>query len=327
MTMAEQSFFDAIKGAIHAEMATDPSVMLWGENVEDPYGGLLQQYLGLSTAFPGRVKDSPLAETAIVGAALGAALGGLRPIADIQIADFSFVAMEEIVRAARWRHMHGGAGDLRVPMVLKTLVGGYLGVGANHSQVPTGYWLHTPGLKIAYPSTPADAHGLMRTAIRDDDVVMFLAHKLFMFSSGEVGDAAVPFGQAAIRREGSDVTILALGYMNELATQAAERLSSDGVEAEIIDPRTLEPFDLESVLASVAKTGHLIVVDEDHASCGAAAELCLRVLEAAPAGTLRSRPRRVACLDLPLPEGVAELQVLPSVDSIVDATHQALGDG
>ena len=300
---SEMSFFDAIKAGIRAELAADPTVMLWGENVEDPYGGLLQQYAGLSTEFPGRVKDSPLAETAIVGAALGAAMAGLRPIADIQIADFSFVAMEELVRAPRWRHMHGGAGDVRVPMVVKTLVGGYLGVGANHSQLPTGYWLHTPGLKVAFPSTANDAYGLMRAAIRDDDVVVVCAHKLFMFSTGTVVEEPIPLGRAAIRRVGTDVTIVAIGYMNDLALQAAGLLAVEGVEVEIVDPRTLEPFDLDTVLASVAKTGRLVVVDEDHVSCGVAGELCMRVLETAPAGTLRSRPRRVRVRAAPAPRG------------------------
>jgi pyruvate/2-oxoglutarate/acetoin dehydrogenase E1 component len=318
----ELGFFDAVKDAIRVEMAADPTVMLWGENVEDPYGGLLQQYQGLSSEFPGRVKDSPLAETAIVGAALGAALGGLRPIADIQIADFSFVAMEEIVRAARWRHMHGGAGDLRVPMVVKTLVGGYMGVGANHSQVPTGYWMHTPGLKIAFPATPGDAYGLMRTAIRDDDVVVFLAHKLFMFERGPVGTEPVPFGHAVVRRPGTDVTIVAPGYMGTLAMQAAEQLASDGVDAEVIDPRTLEPFDLGTVVDSVNRTGGLVAVDEDHSRAGAAAEICMAVLEAAPAA-LRGAPRRVACAHVPLPEGPAELHALPSVAGIVAAATAA----
>lgn len=321
VTVREMGFFDAVRAAVRHELAGDPDVVLWGENVEDPYGGLLRQYAGLSTEFPGRVKDSPLAETAIVGAALGAALGGVRPIADIQIADFSYVAMEEIVRAPRWRHMHGGAGNLRVPMVVKTLVGGYMGVGANHSQVPTGYWMHTPGLKIAFPSTPSDAYGLMRTAIRDDDVVVFLAHKLFMFATGAVDEVPVPFGQAVVRREGSDVTIVAIGYMNDLATTASDLLAADGVSAEIVDPRTLEPFDLDTVLTSVAKTGALVVLDEDHVSCGAAGEICMRVLEAAAPATLRSPPRRVACAQVPLPEGPAELQVLPSVDGIVAAAR------
>lgn len=325
-TGEELGFFDAIKAAIRDEMAADERVMLWGENVVDPYGGLLQQYLGLSTEFPDRVLDSPLAETAIVGAALGAAMGGLRPIADIQIADFSFVAMEEIIRAPRWRHMHGGAGDLRIPMVIKTLVGGYMGVGANHSQVPTGYWLHTPGLKIAFPSTPADAYGLMRTAIRDDDVVIFLAHKMFMFNTGAVPREPVPFGKANIRRAGDDVTIVAIGYMNDLALQAADALASDGVSAEVIDPRTLEPFDLPTVLASVERTGRLVVVDEDHIRCGVAGEICQRVQEELSPGALRARPRRVATAHVPLPEGPAELQALPSVDRIAEAARAAIDE-
>jgi pyruvate/2-oxoglutarate/acetoin dehydrogenase E1 component len=318
----ELPFFDAIREAIRDEMADDPTVMLWGENVEDPYGGLLQQYAGLSTEFPGRVKDTPLAETAIVGAALGAALGGLRPVADIQIADFSFIAMEELVRAARWRHMHGAAGDMRVPIVVKTLVGGYMGVGANHSQVPTGYWMHTPGLKIAFPTTPGDAYGLMRTAIRDDDVVVFCAHKLFMFDAGPVGGEPVPFGRATARRPGDDVTIVAPGYMATLAMQGADELVAGGISAEVIDPRTLEPFDLSTVVDSVRRTGALVVVDEDHSRAGAAAEICMAVLEAAP-DALRHPPRRVACATIPLPEGPAELQALPSVAQIVAAARAA----
>jgi len=322
----EMGFFDAVRAAIRDEMVDDDRVMLWGENVLDPYGGLLQQYVGLSSEFPGRVLDSPLAETAIVGAALGAAMGGLRPIADIQIADFSFVAMEEIVRAARWRHMHGGAGDLRIPMVVKTLVGGYLGVGANHSQVPTGYWLHTPGLKVAFPSTPADGYGLMRSAIRDDDVVMFLAHKMLMFSTGAVTREPVPFGTANVRRSGDDVTIVAIGYMNDLALQAAELLAAEGVSAEVIDPRTLEPLDLPAILTSLARTGRLVVVDEDHLRCGAAGEICQQVLEECEPGTLRARPRRVATAHVPLPEGPAELQALPSVERIAEAARACMAD-
>jgi pyruvate dehydrogenase E1 component beta subunit len=322
----ELGFFDAVRAAIHDEMAIDDRVMLWGENVVDPYGGLLQQYAGLSTAYPDRVLDSPLAETAIVGAALGAAMGGLRPIADVQIADFSFIAMEEIVRAARWRHMHGGAGDLRIPMVVKTLVGGYLGVGANHSQVPIGYWLHTPGLKVVFPSTPADGYGLMRSAIRDDDVVMFLAHKMLMFSTGPVAREATPFGRASVRRAGDDVTIVAIGYMNDLALQAADALAADEVSAEVIDPRTLEPLDLDTVLESVGRTRRLVVVDEDHVRCGMAGEICQLALEGLAPGALVARPRRVACAQVPLPEGPAELQVLPSVEGIVEAVRAAMSD-
>lgn len=324
--MGEQGFFAAVTQAIRDEMTADPDVMLWGENVEDPYGGLLQQYAGLSTDFPDRVKDSPLAETAIVGAAMGAAMGGLRPVVDIQIADFSFVAMEEIVRASRWRHMHGGAGDLRLPIVIKTLVGGYMGVGANHSQVPLGYWWHTPGLKIVFPTTTDDAYGLMRSAIRDDDVVVFCTHKLYAFETGEVRGEPVPFGHAARRRSGTDATIVALGYGNTIAAQAAEQLADEGVDVDVVDPRTLEPFDLDTVVTSVERTGHLVVVDEDHARAGAAAEICQRVAESAP-DALRSHPRRVAARDLPLPEGPAEHQVLPGADDVVTAVRAALEEG
>ena len=328
MTVAEHmTYFEAVRQAIRAEMREDPTVYLWGENVEDPYGGLMQQYVGLSGEFPGRVLDSPLAETAIAGVALGAALGGIRPIADIQIADFSFVAMEEIIRAARWRHVHGAPQGMDVPIVIKMLVGGYMGVGANHSQVPTGYWLHTPGLKIAYPSDASDGYRLMRTAIQDDDVVVFCSHKLLMFSGEEVDTTPLPFGQAAVRREGSDVTIVGIGYMTKLALQAAERLAEEGIAAEVIDPRTLEPFDLETVVRSVEKTRHLVVVDEDHLRCGAAGEICMMVLEATAAGTLASTPRRVTAPQLPMPEGVAiEQALLPSVESIAAAARQALGD-
>ncbi|MEZ5170012.1 MAG: transketolase C-terminal domain-containing protein [Acidimicrobiia bacterium] len=322
--MTEMGFFQAVTEAIADEMDQDPTVMLWGENVEDPYGGLLQQYAGLSTRFGDRVKDSPLAETAIVGAAMGAAMGGLRPVVDIQIADFSFVAMEEIVRAPRWRHTHGGAGDMRMPIVVKTLVGGYMGVGANHSQVPTGFWWHTPGLKIAFPTTPSDAYGLMRSAIRDDDVVMFCTHKLYAFEAGQVERKPVPFGRAAVRREGGDATIVALGYMTTIASQAADILAAEGVDVTIIDPRTLEPFDLDTVMGSVEETGRLVVVDEDHARSGAAAEICMQVREAAGPSTLSSSPRRVATGNAPLPDGPPELQLLPSAQGVADAVRATL---
>lgn len=213
---------------------------------------------------------------------------------------------------------------MRMPIVVKTLVGGYMGVGANHSQVPTGYWWHTPGLKIAFPTTPSDAYGLMRTAIRDDDVVMFCIHKLYAFESGEVTKEPVPFGRAAVRREGGDATIVAIGYMTNIAAQAAELLAADGVEITIIDPRTLEPFDLDAVMRSVEQTGRLVVIDEDHARSGASAEICTQVQERAGAGVLKSTPRRVATGNAPLPDGPAELQLLPSAQGVADAVRACL---
>jgi pyruvate dehydrogenase E1 component beta subunit len=186
--------------------------------------------------------------------------------------------------------------------------------------------MHTPGLKIAFPSNASDGYGLMRTAIRDDDVVVFCSHKLLMLSGEEVSPEPQPFGQAAVPREGGDITIVGVGYMANLALQAAETLASDGIAAEVIDPRTLEPFDLETVVRSVEKTRHLVVVDEDHLRCGAAGEICMMVLEAMAPGALAIPPRRVTAPQLPIPEGiVVEQALLPSVESIAAVAREVVG--
>jgi acetoin:2,6-dichlorophenolindophenol oxidoreductase subunit beta len=319
----------ALNDALREEMQRDERVFLIGEDLRDPWGGTYKVTENLSIEFGDeRVLNTPIAENGIIGAALGAALTGLRPVAEMMYLDFCLLAMDQLVnQIPKIRYMTGG--QAQVPLVVRLVGGGYKSSAAQHGQMLEAWFAHVPGLLVAVPSTPADAKGLMKTAIRLNDPVIFLEHKSLYLETGEVpdGEHLVPFGRAAIRREGSDVTIVAWSKMVGLALEAASQLADEGVEAEVIDPRTLVPLDEDAILASVAKTGRLVVVQEAPRRAGFAAEIVASVCERA-SDQLRSPVRRVAGKDVPLPMAPnLERQVLPQVEWIVDAVRETVAAG
>lgn len=320
--MQELMYLQAINQAIDEEMDRDKKVFVIGEDVQAAtFGitrGLVQKY------GPERIIDTPISETAITGAAVGAAMTGYRPIADLYFADFMFVAGDEIFnKAAKWRFIHGGTQSL--PMVIMAAMGGYTKNGAEHSQSPEAYFMHTPGLKVVLPSTPYDAKGLMKTAIRDNNPVIYLFHKTLLGFKGEVPDEdyTIPFGKADIKREGTDVTVVATSRMVHFSLAVAEEMK-DKVSLEVIDPRTLEPFDLDTILQSVKKTGRVIIVDEDTSRCGPASEIAMQIMEAS-FDDLDAPIQRVATKNYPIPGGYLEDFVLPQPKDIVDAVNKVIG--
>jgi len=318
--MRELTVIEAVREALAEEMARDPRVIVMGEDV-GKLGGVFRATEGLYDRFGAqRVIDMPMAETGIAGVAVGMAMRGLRPVAEIQFADFIHAAMDHLVGEAakiRWRT----GGDWSCPMVLRTAYGGGFRGGPYHSQSVEAYYAHAPGLKVVAPSTPADAKGLLLAAIRDPDPVIFLEHKrTYRTIRGPVpdGDVVVPIGKAAIARPGSDVTVLAYGMMLHESLAAAATLADEGIDIEVVDLRTLLPLDRETILTSLAKTRRLCVVHEDTVTMGLGAELCAI---AAEAGVLDVPPVRVAMPDIPgIPvDDVLEDAVLPNRATIRDA--------
>lgn len=316
------TYAQAINEAIAEEMARDEDVILYGQDVAQ-LGGIFQVTTGLLDRFgPDRVFDSPISENVMVGAGVGAAVMGLRPIVELQFADFIITAGDEIFfKAGMWRFMHGGA--FKVPLVVR-LPSGSTGAGPEHSTCPEAYVMHSPGLKCAVPSTPADAKSLLRQAIADDNPVMYFEHRLLYQSRGEVDDAApeLPFGRAAIRRTGSAVTVVAWQLMLQRVLEAAPTLASEGIEIEVIDPRTLNPFDWDTVIDSVKKTGACLVVEEGYRSLGVGAEVGAVLMERA-FPWLDKPFRRLAIPDVPLGSADALVrEVIPSTDAILQAVRQ-----
>ena len=309
--------------ALHEEMARDSLVFILGEDVCQD---LWETHTGLVHRFGmDRVRDTAISETAIVGAAVGAALAGYRPIADIMYADFLFCAADETLNQAA-THRFSNGGKTRVPMVIKAAMGGYSSSGPMHSQCPEGFLWHRPGLKIALPSTPYDAKGLLKSAIRDSNPVVYMFHKLLLDAQGEVPDEeyVVPLGIADVKRTGSDVTIIATSYMVAMALQVANDLEKRDISLEVIDLRCLEPLDLNTILDSVRKTGRAVIVDEDLSRCGVTAEIAMQITESA-FDSLVSPIKRVAAANLPVPAGHLELSVLPRPQDIADAVGAVLG--
>ena len=323
---------EALREAMQEEMRRDERVFLIGEDIGIPggFGGAFTVTLGLSDEFGhDRVLDTPISEKGIVGAALGAAIMGMRPIADVQYSDFLFCAADEIVNeTAKIRYMSGG--KVTVPLVLRAPVGA-TNRGAQHGQSPEAFFMHVPGWKIAVPATAYDAKGLLKTAVRDDSPVLIFEHKRLYGKGGrkEAGgfdvtsdipdeEYFVPFGQAAIRREGTDLTIVATLLMMHRSLAAAERLAQGGISVEVIDPRTLVPLDDQTILASVAKTGRLLIVEEDNLTGGWGAEVAARVVELG-FDLLDAPIKRLASYDVPMPFApVFENFVVPSVERIVE---------
>jgi pyruvate/2-oxoglutarate/acetoin dehydrogenase E1 component len=267
--MLKITYRDAVRMALADEMRADPKVIFFGEDVAAA-GGVFKVTPGLLEEFgDNRVRDTPISEQAIIGAGLGAALTGLRPVVELMFADFALVCMDQIVnQVAKYRYMSGG--QFKVPLVIRAEQGAGAGFGTQHSQCTEAWFLQAPGLKVVVPGTPSDAYGLLRTAIRDDNPVVFLEHKLLLNMAEDVSDQmpAIRFGKAVIRREGTDVTIVATQVVAHNAVEAAKQLEQEGISAEVIDLRTLAPLDKDCILKSVAKTGRLVIVEESVHSAG-----------------------------------------------------------
>jgi acetoin:2,6-dichlorophenolindophenol oxidoreductase subunit beta len=327
---------EALREALREEMLRDERVVLLGEDigVEGGFGGAFTVTLGLSEEFGHRrVMDTPISEAAIAGVAVGAALGGLRPVADVQYGDFLFLAMDQLANnAAKLRYMSGGR--LTVPMVFRAPVGATTR-GSQHGQSLEAFFMHVPGLKVVCPSNPSDGKGLLKTAIRDDNPVIFFEHKLLYGSKGarkEKGglqvlgivpkkEYLIPFGQAKVLRPGRDVTLVANLLMVHKSIEAAQILQGDGIDAEVIDIRTLVPFDWLTVFESVRKTARLIVVEEDSLTGGWGAEVAARVADTC-VQYLDGPIRRVAAPDTPVPFApIMENFYVPSVERIVSAAR------
>jgi pyruvate dehydrogenase E1 component beta subunit len=316
----------AINHALAEEMRRDERVWMMGQDV-GRMGGVFGVTRGLFDEFgPSRVRDTAINETFIVGGAAGAAMTGTIPVVELQFADFMLITGDEVFnKLAKWRYVHGGAYTL--PMVLRLPTGVVGGAGAEHSQSLEAMAMHTPGLKVVLPATPADAKGLLKTAIRDPNPVLFFEHKGLYRQKGDVptsDEFLVPFGQAEVRREGSTITVVATGMMVGRALQAAERLSGDGIELEVVDPRTLVPLDIETIVASVEKTGRAMVVHEAVRTAGAGAEIAALIQERA-FFSLDAPVWRVAGTDTPIPQD-PELEQLciPSVADIESAARALL---
>ena len=332
--MAKMGIAEALRQAIREEMARDPRVFCIGEDIgiEGGFGGAFTVTLGLSKEFGHeRILDTPISEAGLTGVAIGAALAGLRPIADVQYGDFLFCAMDQLAnQAAKMRYMSGGM--VKVPMVMRVPVGA-TSRGAQHAQSLEAFIIHIPGLKVVAPSTAYDAKGLLKSAVRDDNPVVVFEHKLLYGSKGprsergalspvgEVPDEEylVPIGKGIIRREGTDVTIVGKLLTMYRALAAAEQLAEEGIEAEVIDPRTLVPLDEELILESVRKTGRLVIVEEDNLTGGWAADVAAIVAEEA-LFWLDAPIKRVSAPDTPVPFApVMEQFYVPSAERVVQA--------
>lgn len=307
-------------------MREDESVFLMGEDV-GVYGGAFGVSRGMIEEFgKERVVDTPLSEAGFVGLCTGAALMGMRPIAEIQFSDFITHCMDQLVnQAAKLRYMFGGEAE--VPMVLRTPGGAGTGAAAQHSQSLEAWFIHVPGLKVVMPSTPYDAKGLLKASIDDPNPVIFYEHKLLYNRKGDVPeeDYRVPLGEATVTREGEDVTVVAAGLMHRFALEAAESLADDGVEAEVVDLRTLSPMDHETVQHSVEKTRKLVVVEEDVKMAGWGAEVVSRIVEGESFYALDRAPARVAGANTPIPYNKnLETYIRPSPEKIVEAVKALL---
>src|SRR6476620_3903536 len=318
----ELPYIVAINEAIHVEMARDDRVLFFGQNMANTENEPFVDAFGKD-----RVRVTPISETAEIGIAVGAALAGYRPVVELYMAEFMLVAMDQVVNEApRFRYMSGG--QVSVPLVLKAGYGFTAGWAGQHTGTIYGMFMGVPGLKVAVPSTAADAKGLMATAIRDDNPVVYFHHYRLTLEHGDVpeGEHLVPFGQANVVREGGDVTIVALGYMLGQALQAAEQLAAEGVQAEVIDPRTLAPLDLPTILTSVEKTGRLVIADQSTRHGSAAAVIAA---EAASEGfsSLKGAVQLVCALDSTVPYSEPmEAYLLPDAAKIVTAVQHAVGE-
>ncbi|HEY9076853.1 MAG TPA: alpha-ketoacid dehydrogenase subunit beta [Anaerolineaceae bacterium] len=323
--MARLTMREAISQALWEEMERDSSVFILGEEV-GVWGGTYAVTKGFYDHFgPERVKDTPIAESAIVGAAIGAALTGLRPVAEIMTINFAFVAMDHIVNeAAKFHSMFGG--QFVLPMVIRTVGGGGRQLGATHSQTPDAIFAHFPGLKVVAPGTPADAKGLLKAAIRSNDPILFIEHATLYQTRGEVpdGDFIVPIGKSTIQRPGKDITIVTYSKMLEISLKAANVLAGEGIDAEVVDLRTLRPLDMVPVIESFKKTNRAVIVEEGWKSYGVGAEISSRIYEEA-FDYVDAPIKRVAQLEVPLPYNrTLEQLALPKVEDVISAVKEVM---
>jgi pyruvate dehydrogenase E1 component beta subunit len=320
--MPTLTYAQALNDALRAEMRADPRVFLMGEDIGH-HGGIFRVTKDLIEEFgPDRVRDTPISESSFVGIGIGAAMAGMRPVVELLFMDFALVAADQIVnQAAKLRYMAGGT--VSVPMVIRAQQGGGRGNGAQHSQSFESWFAQVPGLIVVAPSTPADAKGLLRSSIRAENPVVFIEHKLLYNTKGEVpdGDYITPIGKAEIKRDGRDVTIASYSRTLLFALEAADSLAKKGIEAEVIDLRTIEPLDMETILESIRGTGRLLVVHESHSNCGLGAEILARVNEQAPERLIMPA-RRLGAKHVPIPVAEPlENAVLPQPDDILRAVE------
>ena len=337
MTARQLSYREAINEALRLEMRRDPRVILMGEDVTgasqssdpaqlDAWGGVLGVTKGLVHEFGReRVRDTPITESAFVGAGVGAAATGLRPVVELMFIGFLGVCLDQITnQAAKMRYMFGGKAT--IPLVIRTMIGAGFRAAAQHSDSMYSTFVHFPGLKVVAPSTPADAKGLLAAAIRDDDPVIFCENKLLYDVKGEVpeGEYVIPLGSAEVKRPGSDVTIVAISRMVQVALDAAETLARDGISVEVVDPRTLSPLDEETLLESIRKTGRLVVVDEDNPRCSVATDIA--ALAATRAVEYLNAPvRLVTAPHTPVPFSPAlEDFYVPTPERVVQAARSTV---
>ena len=323
--MARLTMREAISQALWEEMERDPKVFIMGEEV-GVWGGSYAVTKGFYDHFGGeRVRDTPIAEAAIVGAAIGAAMTGLHPVAELMTINFAFVAMDHIVNeAAKLHYMFGG--QFKVPMVIRTVGGGGRQLGATHSQTPDAIFAHFPGLVTIAPGTPADAKGLLKSAIRSENPVLFIEHATMYQVRGEVpdGEFLVPIGKSTVQRLGKDVTIVTYSKGLEISMKAADELAKEGVEAEIVDLRSLRPLDLDPVIGSFKKTNRAVIVEEGWKSYGVGAEISARIYEQA-FDYVDAPVKRVAQKEVPLPYNRRlEQSALPQPADVVAAVKEVL---
>jgi pyruvate/2-oxoglutarate/acetoin dehydrogenase E1 component len=326
--MALMTYREAIRQALREELQHDERVFLLGEDIAE-FGGSMKVTLGLLDEFgPRRIRNTPISEMAILGATVGSAATGLRPIAEIMYSDFFAMAMDPIInQAAKMRYMFGG--KLTIPLVVRAPMGGRRSAAAQHSQCLEAWFMHIPGIMIAMPSSPYDAKGLLKTAIRNPNPVIFFENKMLYNEKGEVPEEPyfVPFGQANIIRDGEDVTIVALSDMVPYALKAAEQLDGQGISAEVIDPRTLAPLDIVPMVQSVQKTGRLIVAHEANLTGGVGAEIASQIAYQA-FDYLLAPIERVAAKDSPVPFNPRlEKEVLPDDQDVVAAVNRVMEYG
>lgn len=323
--MARITMREAISQALWEEMERDPNVFILGEEV-GVWGGTYAVTKGFYDHFGAdRVRDTPIAEAAIIGAAIGSALTGLRPVAELMTINFAFSAMDHIVNeAAKLHYMFNG--QFVLPLVIRTVSGGGRQLGATHSQTPDAIFAHFPGLKVVAPGTPEDAKGLLKSAIRSNDPILFIEHATLYQVRGEVpdGEYTVPIGKSKVQREGKDVTIVTYSKMLEISLKAAEQLSQEGIEAEIVDLRSLRPLDIDTVLESFKKTNRAVVVEEGWRSYGVGSEIAARIYEQA-FDYVDAPIQRVAQDEVPLPYNhTLEQMALPQVEDVLRAVKEVL---
>jgi pyruvate/2-oxoglutarate/acetoin dehydrogenase E1 component len=331
------TYMQAINEALAQEMERDPTVVVFGEDnaggagapgEDDAWGGVMGLTKGLYHKYPGRVLDTPISESAFIGAAAGAASSGLRPVAELMFVDFFGVCMDQIYnQAAKFRYMFGGKA--RTPMVIRTMYGAGIRAASQHSQSLYPIFTHIPGLKVVVPSNPYDAKGLLIASIRDDDPVIFFENKVLYNVEGEVPEEpyVVPLGEAEYVREGDDVTIVAIGRMVSMAEQAGEQLADEGIECEIVDPRTTSPLDEETIFESVENTGRLVVVDEANPRCSLATDIVARVAQNC-FDDLEAAPKMVTAPHTPPPfSPTLEDLYVPDPERIAAAVRETTGSG